>query len=67
MKASTCSYCESFKTAPTALDFPCAVCGQRMHELVVPDDPGLVFHCPRHCTTLLPSPSMLADAQARSN
>jgi hypothetical protein len=64
--SAKCDVCKTFKTTPTVLDFPCPVCGQRMHEMAVPDA-GVVFHCPGHCTTILPSPSMLADAQARRN
>jgi hypothetical protein len=67
MKApKSCHVCARHGTTPTILDFTCPTCGSRMHELRAPEL-GLVLHCPRHCSTLIPSPRMMADAQARRN
>ena len=61
----SCEICGAFKTRKTALVFACAVCGRRMLEVIV-GDPETIFHCPRHCTTLVPNNDMLDDARSRA-
>jgi hypothetical protein len=63
MAGKNCEFCRPFRLEESALRFPCLECGRRM--LLVAGDPGLehVYHCPDHCTTLMPSPSMLAAAR----
>lgn len=63
---TSCNVCLTYSTVPTPLDFHCAVCGERMRELVAPEM-GVILHCPSHCTTLLPSNDMVAQAKARRN
>jgi hypothetical protein len=62
----SCDFCKGMKLSDAELDFSCAVCGRRM-LLVGMDGLENVYHCPKHCSTLAPSPVMLAAARAGRN
>ena len=65
--APVCLICGTFKTRTSRLVFACPVCGLKMVEVVDPEgEPESLFHCPEHCTTLIPTLDMIEDAKTRT-
>ena len=60
-----CPVCSGLENRPARLRFDCPVCGRAMRELVV-GEPETVFHCPGHCSTLVPNNDMLKAARAEA-
>lgn len=63
---SVCPFCRPYPLADAPLRFTCPECGSAMLRLEVPGADH-TYHCPLHCSTLVPSVPMIVAAQAEAN
>lgn len=67
MKGPVCIACAGLKLVAARLHFACVECGEPMllvdDSIVAPN----IYHCPNHCTTLIPNRAQRAAAQAARN